>query len=255
MERTNRQRLLEYMTWPEIGEALEQGLRTVIVCAGSIEQHGPHLAQLTDTQIGYGISLALAERIDALVAPVIRPGLSEHHMAMPGSLTLRPEVFEGLVEDYVSCYARHGFTTILLMSSHGGNFNAIAALAARLDGHHPGVRVRSVGDMGGLTREFQACEAAEGMPRGACGGHACDWETSIMLHLAPQHVRMDRAERGFIGEVTPQMAAQMMQRGMKALSENGIMGDARMADAARGARYVDRFVDLLEQLAREAMAD
>ena len=71
---------LEEMTWPEIRDALQNGMRTVVVCAASIEQHGPHLAERTDTTLGYAEAEALARRLgDALVAPVIRPGLSAHH--------------------------------------------------------------------------------------------------------------------------------------------------------------------------------
>jgi len=118
--------LLEEMTWPEIRTALQNGMRTVVVCAASIEQHGPHLAERTDTTLGYAEAEALARRLgNALVAPVIRPGLSAHHMVLPGTVTLRPEVFRGVVEDYISSYVRHGFTTIVLISSHGGNFDAV----------------------------------------------------------------------------------------------------------------------------------
>ena len=122
--------LLEEMTWPEIRDALQNGMRTVVVCAASIEQHGPHLAERTDTTLGYAEAEALARRLgNALVAPVIRPGLSAHHMVLPGTVTLRPEVFRGVVEDYISSYVRHGFTTIVLISSHGGNFDALEEVA------------------------------------------------------------------------------------------------------------------------------
>lgn len=89
----------------------------------SNEQHGPHLAENTDYIFGLEMCRAVAEKMgDALVAPVIRPGLSQHHMRHPGSLTLRPETFRMLVEDYVDCYVRHGFERIVLLASHGTNF-------------------------------------------------------------------------------------------------------------------------------------
>ena len=92
--------LLEEMAWPEIKAALENGMRTVIVFAGAVEQHGPHLAEITDAARARAEAIDLAERLgDALVAPVIRPGISEPHMSMPGTISLRPEVFKGLMED------------------------------------------------------------------------------------------------------------------------------------------------------------
>ena len=134
--------LLEEMTWTEIKEALGKGYRTVIICAASIEQHGPHLAELTDSAIGEASAVDLAKRLgDALVAPVIRPGLSSHHMELPGSLTLRPEVFIGIMEDYVAAYKAHGFEKIVLLSSHGGNFKILEEIAANLRFKYPELKI------------------------------------------------------------------------------------------------------------------
>ena len=89
-----RSLFMEDLSWAEIKEAMDQGFDTVLICAGSHEQHGPHLAEGTDYIIGRALCGQVVRRIGhALVAPVIRPGLSVHHMNHPGSLTLRPEVF------------------------------------------------------------------------------------------------------------------------------------------------------------------
>ena len=101
---------LEDMSYPEIAEAMKNGADTVLICAASNEQHGPHLSENTDYEIGRAAYQAAAEKLgNTLIAPIIRPGLSAHHMCFPGSLTLRPEGFRGLGADYVSCYVNHGF--------------------------------------------------------------------------------------------------------------------------------------------------
>lgn len=88
--------LLENMTWKEIDVAKKNGFDSVIIFAASVEQHGPALPEITDTVLGYAEAVDLAKRLgNTLVAPVIRPGLSKHHLGFPGSLTLRPEVFKG----------------------------------------------------------------------------------------------------------------------------------------------------------------
>ena len=85
---------MEEMTWREIQQALRDGTDTVILVAASVEQHGPHLPTGTDTMIGYALAAAVAAKMgNALVAPVIRPALSGHHMDFPGTITLRMDTF------------------------------------------------------------------------------------------------------------------------------------------------------------------
>src|SRR5919199_3176118 len=106
--------LLERMTWPEIAEAINSGLTTAIVVAASSEQHGPHLPEATDALLGEALAVRLAERLgDALVAPVIRPGCSEHHMGFPGTITLPVDGLIMLLDSYVESLSRHGFDRFL----------------------------------------------------------------------------------------------------------------------------------------------
>ena len=243
--------LIEEMTWPEIRDAMAGGVDTIIIYAASIEQHGPHLAERTDTEFGYQGGIDLAKRLgNALVAPVIRPGLSKHHVCLPGSLTLRPEVFRGVLEDYVACYVTHGFKKIVLTSSHGGNFGAVADIAKDLAVKYPDTCIVSGMPLSDLTVALEEVERTEGMPAGVCGGHACDWETSVMLHFAPQHVRMDKAEPGFVGTPSPEVLDRFFTEGVTAVSEIGVMGDPSHADAERGERYFNYLQDIQERVVR-----
>ena len=122
---------MEEMTWPEVGQALEAGFTTVVVALGATEQHGPHLPLLVDAARGDRLGLEVARRLgNALVAPTIRVGCSEHHMAFPGTLSLRRQTLEALCMDYTVSLARHGFRRVCFVPSHGGNF---APLAEMLD--------------------------------------------------------------------------------------------------------------------------
>ncbi len=233
--------LLEEMTWPEIKTALEEGYHTVIIPTASIEQHGPHLAQLADTAIGEASAVDLAKRLgNALVAPVIRPGLSSHHMALPGSLSLRPEVFTGLVEDYVAGYKSHGFENIVLLSSHGGNFKVLEEIAASLQTKYPKIKIVTGLSLAALLGLLNEMEQVENMQPGACGGHACDYETSVMLFLHSEHVRMDKAEQGYMGKLSQEVVDRVFKEGITAVSPSGIMGDPGSADAMRGSRYFEK---------------
>ena len=246
--------LLEEMTWPQIEEAIANGMRTVIVYAASVEQHGPHLPEITDTVIGYRQAIDLAERLgDALVAPVIRPGLSPHHMSFPGSLTLRPEVFAGIVEDYISAYIRHGFRTIILCSSHGGNFAAMAQIAERENAKHTDVLIVSGMELSDLDARLAEVECEQNLPRGACGGHACCFETSLMLEFAPELVWMEQTRPGYIGAITGDVQKKFFEQGVASVSETGVIGDPTMASVEIGKEMFARMMDFQESVVRKKL--
>ena len=244
--------LLEEMTWPEIKEAMENGVDTVIIYAASIEQHGPALPEMTDTTLGYMSAVDLAERIgNALVAPVIRPGLSKHHLGFPGSITLRPEIFKGIVEDYIASYVHHGFKRIILCSSHGGNYNALEEITAEQVKKYPGICIVSGCSLDQLDASLADAEAKEGLPVGTCGGHACDWETSVMMSLNEDYVRKDRLQAGYVGALTGELLQRFFEKGVRSVSQIGVMGDPTGADAERGKRYFKYLQDVEEEAVRK----
>lgn len=249
--------LLEHMRWPEIREAIDNGMDTVILYAASIEQHGPHLPENTDVVLGYAGAEDLARRLgNALVAPVIRPGLSLHHMALPGTVTLRPEVFEGLVKDHVAAYVQHGFKRIVLSSSHGGNFETMSRLAASEGAHYrdQGITIVSGISLNDMLELLAELEVREGLAPGTLGGHSDAWETSEMLMLGNENVRQDLAEQGYMGGLLGGDADRMFHGGVVALSPNGIVGDARPSDPQRGARIFQAMQDAQEKAVRENFA-
>ncbi len=244
--------LLEEMTWPEIKEALERGVDTVIIYAASIEQHGPALPEMTDTTLGYAEAVDLAKRLgNALAAPVIRPGLSKHHLGFPGSITLRPEVFKGVVEDYIASYVHHGFKKVILCASHGGNFQTIDAIAEEQAQKYPDVCIVAGCSLDELDASLAEMEVLEGLPVGTCGGHACDWETSIMMALDENYVRRDKLQAGYVGALTGELLQRFFEKGVNSVSEIGVMGDPTGAEAERGQRYFAYLQDMQEAAVRK----
>ena len=152
-----RELWLERLTWAEVEQAQKEGFDTVLIVTGSIEQHGPHLPLSTDTTLGYAIGDRLVKKLDgALLAPVVRPGLSEHHMAFKGTLTLSKETFISLVSDYVNSLIRHGFTKIILTFSHGGNSAALNEAAHKLADQYPETEILVVDEaMDAFTESIQ----------------------------------------------------------------------------------------------------
>ena len=248
--------LLEKMTWPEIKEAMENGYDTVIIIAASIEQHGPGLPECTDTALGYFEAEVLAARLGhALAAPVIRPGLSAHHMGFPGSITLRPETFKAILEDYIAAYVHHGFRKIVLCSSHGGYFRTIEEVATEQAEKYPGVKIVTGISLDKLDETLIEMDRAEGLPQGTCGGHACDWETSIMMLIDEDYVRKDKLQKGCVESLTGELLERFFNQGVGSVSPNGVMGDPTGANAERGKRYFEYMQELQAECIRKKLAE
>lgn len=238
----DRELRLERMTWPEVGDALADGWTTVIVAVGATEQHGPHLPLLVDAARGTRLAVEVARRMDrALVAPTIRVGCSDHHMDFPGTLTVREETLRRICEDYVSSLARHGFRRVCFVPSHGGNFLPLRKMKDRLGRvAGEGCRVEAYTDLEGFLEHWRASvEEAAGL--GArVGGHADVAESSEMLLIRPELVRRDRAEAGYVDEVTPELLDRIFREGFGSVTSNGILGDARGMSEEIGRRCLDR---------------
>ena len=153
-----------------------------------------------------------------------------------------------MVEDYVLSYVRHGFDTIVLASSHGGNFAALEQIVADEANKYPDVKIVGGYAIADLTVALSRLEVEEGLEPGVCGGHACDFETSAMLYVKPEYVHMEAAQRGFVGQVNMEMVSNMFKQGIRAVSDIGVMGDPTHADAERGARYFKAEQELLERV-------
>ncbi len=245
--------LLEEMTWPEVAAAITAGRTTVVVAVGAIEQHGPHLPLLVDAARGDRLAVEVAARLgDALVAPTIRVGCSEHHMGFPGTITLRKHTLEAICLDYAVSLARHGFTRICFVPSHGGNFGPLAEMLDDLRAAvAPGCRVDAYTDLIGIMDFWQAgvrAHAPDFVER--VGGHADIAETAEMLCIRPDLVRQDRAEAGHVQDFDEALMERIFRDGFRAVTPNGILGDARGATAEMGetcvANVADGIVAVLE---------
>jgi len=248
--------LLEEMSWPDVQRAIESGVRAVVIMTASIEQHGPHLPTMTDTAIGYAVGERVARRLGkTLLAPVIRPGCSDHHLAFPGSLSIPTEVFIETVMAYVRSLAPHGFNTFILLSSHGGNFTALAAAAQRLrDEFTPkGVRIIDLGGPEGLTdmmKTMVEVAANLGAPQDVDAIHAEVTETSVMMLRHPALVHGSRLEQGYLGRLDRQ---ELFRKGLRAFTPNGILGDARRASPQIGEAVLERLTGYLAAVVQQRL--
>ncbi|MFQ5593139.1 MAG: creatininase family protein [Anaerolineae bacterium] len=242
----NKYKLAE-MTWPEVEEALDQGVDTVVVTFGSTEQHGLHLPLCTDYLWGEYLGERVALQLgNALLAPSLRIGCSEHHMAFPGSITLSKETFIKVVVDYCNSLSRHGFNNIVLIPTHGGNFAPLAEAVESTADNLSDTNIIAYTDLMELMDVTAPIAMARGVTPEEAGAHAGEWETSMMMALRPELVAMDKAEAGYMGDMKS-AAPIVFEQGFRALTHNGVLGDPEKADPKSGEAYLDELVDLLVQ--------
>lgn len=118
--------LLHLSTWQEV-EAYLTRSTGIILPIGSTEQHGPTGLIGTDAICAEAIAKGVGESTDALVAPTIQVGMALHHLAFPGSMSLRPSTMILVIRDYVTSLARMGFRKFFFINGHGGNVATLKA--------------------------------------------------------------------------------------------------------------------------------
>ncbi|MBY0335197.1 MAG: creatininase family protein [Acetobacteraceae bacterium] len=212
----------------------------VIVPVASLEQHGPHLATGVDMVLGGNVALETARRLAAqghevIVTPVVWTGLAEHHMAFGGTVTLDSATFQAVLRGVVRSAARHGFRRVMLLNGHGGNAEAIGTAATDLAAEF-GIRVA-----GGTYWHMVPEVIAPLLERQPTLMHACEAETSLMMHLAPGSVRPERLAEA-VGPSSSRVEGQppglLMRRSFRSFSETGVVGDARTATPAKGEKLL-----------------
>lgn len=245
---------LRDLAWPDVRAAMASGVQTAIFAVGSTEQHGPHLPLFTDTLIGEALCERVGREIGgAIIAPPIPVGVSGIHMDFPGSLTIGASVLRGTLAGYCESLAKHGFATIVVIPSHGGNFAAVeetmSAVTAAATGR---ARFRAFTDWPALRAAFLDVLAPDGMTLDAPGLHAGEVETSIMLHIHPELVRMELAQVGYTGSPG---TGRPYATSIAEASPIGVLGDPRPASSARGERHLKAWVRLIVQavMARAAV--
>ena len=186
----NNSRWIHEMTWEEVRSYL-QDRDTVLVPVGATEQHGRHMAAFMDTAWATGISEAVARRSNVLIAPPVHYGWGPHHLAYPGTITLRSQTLTQVCVDIGESLAYQGFKKIIFVNGNRvANLPAMQLAASHLR-HKTGAFV-AVADTGLIAKRAvrDICTSA---PGGL--GHAGESETSYMLHLHPEFVDMAKAQK------------------------------------------------------------
>lgn len=232
---------LEDMSWSEVSEAVKQGKDTVLILLGSIEQHGPHLPLKTDTLIAEELGIRTARKLgDALVAPVIRPGCSRHHMEFEGTVSISPEGLKSIVKDYCHAYEKHGFKTIVLIPYHGGNFEPIQEIEPEIRYELKDSELILVADLEKSMMLMNESLKKSNLELVEPLIHAGATETSVVMAIDDTLVKMDRVERGYMDDIP---LNRLFLKGLKSFTDNGVLGDPSKADKEIGESILESLSD------------
>lgn len=199
--------------WPAIPERPR-----VFVPLGSTEQHGPHLPFSTDTIIAEAVA---AQLHDGVLAPAIAIGASGEHQDFAGTISIGTDALRFTLIELVRSLATWA-GSVVIINGHGGNLEALggAVTQLRAEGHKVA---------------WAPCVVAGG------DSHAGRTETSLLLHLRPDLVNLDAVAAGALGNIA-ELLPRLASEGTRAVSPNGILGDASGASAAEGASLFDRML-------------
>jgi len=234
------------LTQPEVAAQLKEN-PLVILPAGSVEQHGPHLPTGTDIYAANVIGHAVAERMNGLVLPGGPLGVTPMHMPFEGTITLTPDTYMRVVTETCVSTARHGAKYLLILNWHEGNSASLSIAAEALHREH-GMTVLTV----------QACYVAAELWGHECGGltHGGEIEALAVLAHRPDLVHLDRIDYSsdkqhgvLMDKLRRTRTYQPVLTDIRSIAPTGWYGDPEHATAEKGLRMLE---DIADAIAKEA---
>jgi len=250
---------LSDMTWEEAKERIAEAKGVAIVPVGAIEQHGRHLPLGTDSYVAIDLTREAAERTEVVAVPPIYYGMSRHHMVLPGTITVRPEILIELVYDVITSLAEHGCRAFVLLNGHRvSNLPWLSLVAERVHREFEELKV-VIFDPAYMAKEIGPKIGFEEI------GHADEVETSHMLHLRPELCKMAKAkdsepEEAELSHVDPRSPRDTLCYApsrtpdalRRAQESGGVSGTPTRATAERGRQYhehvLGRLIRVVEML-------
>lgn len=184
--------LLHHLSWPEV-EAYLTKSTGIILPIGSTEQHGPNGLVGTDALCAQHIAWGVGEAAETLVGPTIAVGMAQHHMAFPGTVTLRPSTLIAVIRDHVLSLVEHGFTHIFFINGHGGNVATTQAAFAEIWREEREQRGEAARPMRLKLMNWweprAVMDTARGLFGAADGSHATASEVAVTQHFFPDTIK------------------------------------------------------------------
>ena len=224
----------------------------VLLPAGSVEQHGPHLPTGTDTFAAEIISHAVAERMDGLVIPSSPLGVTPMHAPFPGTITLTPDTYMRLITETCASMAKHGAKQLLIVNWHEGNAAALSIAAEALHRQH-GLSVVTC----------HACYVAADLYGPSSGGltHGGEIEALAVLAYRPELVHLDRVSGSSDAPMGHHMDKLRRTKSfipvltdIRSIAPSGWFGKPEHATVEKGRKMLAAVADAIAKEAAEIFA-
>lgn len=228
--------VLAHMTWQEV-EAVDREA-VVVIPTGSLEQHGPHLPLFTDSILVTKVAEAVEGQLGAkmLLTPTVWLGASGHHLKFPGTLSASFDTLIGSIQSAIESLLPHGFHKFYVLNGHGGNSAPNSIAVRELKAKYPEATFGESSYYGFIEAEVAA--TLEGPLKKL--RHACEAETSLMMHVAPALVRRDKAR---VDGLAPHPAVHGIVHHFDEITEEGSIGYPTLATQEKGKRLFEAAVE------------
>jgi creatinine amidohydrolase len=217
-----------------------QEIQRAILPVGSLEQHGNHLPVSTDSLIAEYVARMVGEKLGAFVLPVMCYGVSFEHKPM-FNVSLHSSTLTTLVCDACTSLADNGITQIIIINGHHGNIGALQYISQELVNNDKSktINVNTIHYWQMLKKEFD---------------HAGEVETSLMLAIAPELVRMDKAvpnTRSLTKSKAAYNSITNSPGSFPKITGNGVWGDPRKATAEKGRKWIEDITSMIAKTIEE----
>lgn len=249
--------LLNELTRKEVREWVASGnLKAAIVPTGSTEQHNEHMALSMDTSAALVVSQLTALKLypQVIVTPPVPFGICPFFMKRQGTITVREEIFTGLVYDICASMKTHGINAILIVNGHGGNTRALRSSVAGFS-EKLGIPVDACCYWDSIPRDRRR-DFAE---TGSIPGHADEFETSFALAAFPEKIRRVTYEEDKVYSWEPSkedldMVGYFDAQWFSTAFDKSSFDESLLATAEKGERFIPFAVDWVAQKVLDMMA-
>ncbi|NJO42304.1 MAG: creatininase family protein [Cyanobacteria bacterium RU_5_0] len=236
-------RFFPYLTWIEIQAMPDKENVVLLQPVGAIEQHGPHLPLVVDTAIATAVVGKALEQLDPMIPAYALPplcyGKSNEHWHFPGTITLTAQTLIAVLMEVGESLYRAGFRKLVLVNGHGGQPQIMDIVARDLHQQHDDFMVFPlfVWRVPNIASEFLSPKELE------LGIHAGDAETSLLLSILPDQVKMEAAVTEYPYGL-PENSLLSMEGKLpfawttRDLSRSGVLGDPTVATKEKGDRLL-----------------
>jgi len=229
--------ILARVGWQDVRDFSRDAV--VVIPTGSLEQHGPHLPLFTDSILVTAVAEAVERLIpdQVILTPTLWLGASSHHLAFDGSLSASVPAYVRSLTDVVRSMVKHGFRKFFVLNGHGGNTELNGITLRSIKEKSPSLMVGHQGYFQFIPESVMLA-VMEGPWKNI--RHACEAEASLMLHISPELVKLDKLRDDGL-EPVPSVTGMIHH--FDEMTEEGSLGFATLANAEKGKKLFDAAVE------------